>query len=85
VKSAYEVVEGAHRMARTRTVQLGQFVDENAEQILEQLEVAGIEHWAKRAGGLTRLLSAADWGTRIFVDASSLERAQRIAAEVTDG
>ena len=80
-----EVVEGAHRMARTRTVQLGQFVDENAERILEQLEAAGIEHWAKRSGGLTRLLSAADWGTRIFVDAGSLERARRIAAAVTDG
>ena len=71
-------------MARIRTVQLGQFVDENAERILEQLEAAGIEHWAKRAGGLTRLLSAADWGTRIFVDADALERAQRIAAEVTE-
>lgn len=72
-------------MAGIRTVQLGQYVDENADRILEALEAAGIEHWAKRAGGLTRLLSAADWGTRIFVDAGALEHAKRIAAEVTEG
>lgn len=70
-------------MSRTRTVQLGQFVDDNAERIVAELEAAGIGHWAKRAGGLTRLLSAADWGTRIFVDAAALEQAQRIADEVT--
>lgn len=72
-------------MNRPRTVLLGQFVDENADAILPKLEAAGIDHWAKRSGGLVRLLSAADWGTRIFVDATRLEEAQRIAATVTDG
>jgi hypothetical protein len=41
-------------------------------------------HWAKRSGGLTRLLSAGDWGTRLFVDADRLEDARRLAAEVVD-
>ncbi|TVP66245.1 MAG: hypothetical protein EA340_11960 [Nitriliruptor sp.] len=72
-------------MSRPRTVLLGQFVDENADAILPKLEEAGIDHWAKRSGGLVRLLSAADWGTRIFVDADRLEEAKRIAATVTDG
>ena len=72
-------------MSRPHTVLLGQFVDENADAILLELEAAGIDHWAKRSGGLVRLLSAADWGTRIFVDAGSLDEAKRIAATVTDG
>jgi len=72
-------------VSRPRTVLLGQFVDENADAILPQLEAAGIDHWAKRSGGLVRLLSAADWGTRIFVDADRLEEAKRIAATVADG
>ena len=68
-----------------RTVVLGQFVDEHAAEILEDLEAAGIDHWVKRSGGLVRWLSASDWGTRIFVDAERLEEAGRIAAAVTDG
>ncbi|MFO7779443.1 MAG: hypothetical protein R6V28_13935 [Nitriliruptoraceae bacterium] len=72
-------------MTRSRTVALGQFVDENADEIIRRLQAAGIDHWAKRSGGLVRLLSAADWGTRIFVDAERLEEAGRIAATVTDG
>ena len=72
-------------VTRSRTVALGQFVDENADEIIRRLETAGIEHWVKRSGGLTRWLSAADWGTRIFVDAGRVEEAGRIAATVTDG
>jgi hypothetical protein len=72
-------------VSRPRTVLLGQFVDENAAAIAVKLEAAGIGHWAKRSGGLVRLLSAADWGTRIFVDADRLDEAERIAASVTDG
>lgn len=72
-------------MTHPRTVLLGQFVDENADAIISELEAAGIDHWAKRSGGLVRLLSAADWGTRIFVDAACRDEAERIAATVTDG
>ncbi|MFU8841258.1 MAG: hypothetical protein ACNA8R_11140 [Nitriliruptoraceae bacterium] len=72
-------------MSATRTVELGQYLDEHAEAIAARLDAAGIVSWAKRSGGLTRLLSAADWGTRLFVDADRLEEARRLAAEVTDG
>lgn len=72
-------------MTRPRTVALGQFVDENADEILRRLDDAGIEHWMKRSSGLVRWLSASDWGTRIFVDEARLDQAQRIASEVTDG
>jgi hypothetical protein len=65
-------------VAGVRTVQLGQFVDENADAIVEALEVEGIVHWTKRHGGLARTLFAGDWGTRIFVDADRLEQAQDI-------
>jgi len=72
-------------VTRPRTVVLGQYVDENAEEILRRLDAAGIEHWVKRSSGLVRWLSAADWGIRVFVDASRVEEAQRIASAVTDG
>lgn len=71
-------------MSGLRTVELGQFVDERAEAIAARLDEAGIVHWAKRSGGLTRWLSAADWGTRLFVDADRLEEARRLAAEVPE-
>lgn len=70
-------------MDRTPTVQLGQFVDENAEQIAERLEAAGITWWAKEPGRWTRTLFAGDWGVRLFVDAARLEEAWAIARDVT--
>jgi hypothetical protein len=68
-----------------RTVELGQFTDEHAEDIAAQLERAGITWWHKSSGRFVRLLSAADWGTRIYVDRERLGDAERIAARVTDG
>jgi len=68
-------------VAQARTVQLGQFVDENADLIGGRLTAAGIQHWGKRSGGLTRWLSAADWGTRIFVEEARLDEAKRIVSE----
>lgn len=64
------------------TVQLGQFTDEHAELIVGRLEAAGIAWWVKSSGGLTRWLSAADWGTRVFVDAERRSEAVGIAREV---
>lgn len=72
-------------MSETRTVELGQYLDERAGAIAARLEDAGIAHWVKRSGGLTRLLSAGDWGTRVFVDADRLEEARLLADEVPDG
>ncbi|MFA9432082.1 hypothetical protein [Egicoccus sp. AB-alg2] len=71
-------------MADVRTVQLGQFTDENAERVAGALERAGILWWHKTSGRFTRVLSAGDWGTRIYVDAQRLEEAQRVAQEALE-
>lgn len=66
-------------MPDVRTVQLGQFTDEHAEVVAGALERAGIVWWHKRSGRYTRILSAGDWGTRIYVDADRLDEAQQVA------
>lgn len=72
-------------MARVRTVLLGQFEDDNAERIVEALRAADIDYWVKRSGGLTRVLFAGDWGTRVFVDRAHLDEAERIAEDAVTG
>jgi hypothetical protein len=67
------------------TVELGQFLDENADRIAEALDAAGIVWWHKTSGRFVRLLSAGDWGTRIYVERDRLEEARRIADRVTGG
>lgn len=69
---------------RVRTVELGQFEDANAERIAQRLEDAGIVWWTKGSGRFTRFVSAADWGTRVFVDADRLDEARRLAAEALE-
>jgi hypothetical protein len=68
-----------------RTVELGQFTDENAEAIAGRLERAGIVWWHKRSGRFTRVLFAGDWGVRLYVDRQRLDEARRLASEVVDG
>jgi hypothetical protein len=41
--------------------------------------------WHKSSGRFVRLLSAADWGTRIYVDRGRLDEARRIADRITAG
>jgi hypothetical protein len=72
-------------VADVRTVLLGQFLDENAERIVERLEEAGIRWFVKRSGGVARVLFAGDWGTRIFVEEPRLEQARQLAGEVVEG
>jgi hypothetical protein len=72
-------------VADVRTVQLGQFTDDNAEKVAAALEQAGIVWWHKTSGPWTRVLSAGDWGTRIFVEEGRAEEAGRLAREVLDG
>jgi hypothetical protein len=67
-----------------RTVELGQFTEENAERIVERLETAGISWFVKRSGPFTRLISAADWGTRVFVDVEELDTARELARAVVE-
>lgn len=64
------------------TVQLGQFTDEHADAITSALTDAGIPYYEKRFGRVVRLLSAADWGTRLFVDKADALRAAAIAREI---
>ncbi len=66
------------------SVYLGQFTWEHSNAIAEQLEKAGIAWSYKQAGALTRILSAGDWGVRLFVEKERLEDAQRIAAGVPE-
>ncbi len=70
---------------RVRTVELGQFEDDNAHAIAQALEDAGIVWWSKGTGRLARTLFAGDWGTRLFVDRDRLDEARRIAAEHLEG
>ncbi len=72
-------------MGDTSTTLLGQVTDEHADEITARLEDAGIVHWVKRSGGLTRVLFAGDWGVRIFVDEARLADATAIAREVLEG
>lgn len=69
-------------MARPKTVYLGQFVDESVERLAPAFDRAGIVWWHKTHGRFTRLMSAADWGVRVFVEESRLEDARRIAKEI---
>jgi len=50
------------------TVYLGQFTDESTDQIADALDAAGIAWHAKSSGAFVRLIFAADWGVRLFVD-----------------
>ena len=66
-------------MADIKTVQLGQFTDEHANEIAGELEAAGIVWWFKQPGYFARIWEK---GTRLFVDTSRLEEAQAIALRV---
>ena len=68
----------------TTSVYLGQFTWEHSNAIAEQLEKAGIAWSYKQAGAITRILSAGDWGVRLFVEKERLDDARRIAASVPE-
>ena len=62
-----------------RTVHLGQFTDEHANEIAGELEAAGIVWWFKQPGYFARLWEN---GTRLFVDDKRLDEARAIAQRV---
>ena len=64
-----------------RTVQLGQFTDEHANEIAGELEKAEIAWWCKQPGYFSRLWER---GTRLFVDEQRLDDAKAIALRVLD-
>ncbi len=64
-----------------RTVYLGQFTWEHANQIAEALEEADIAWWYKSPGTVTYVLFA-EWGVRLFVDRDRLDEAKAIVARI---
>ena len=66
-------------MTDAKTVQLGQFTDEHANEIAGKLEAEGIIWWYKQPGYFSSLWEK---GTRLFVDEKRLEDAQAIARDV---
>lgn len=65
--------------ANVRTVHLGQFTHEHADQIAGELEKAGIAWWYKAPGYLSQIW---EHGVRLFVDRDRLEEARAIAERV---
>jgi hypothetical protein len=68
-----------HTDPNVRTVHLGQFTWEHANEIAGELEAAGIVWWHKQPGFLSRIW---ELGVRLFVDRTRLEEARTIAAAV---
>jgi hypothetical protein len=68
-------VSGAH----VRTVHLGQYTHEHAEEIAARLEAAGIVWWYKAPGYLSVIWER---GVRLFVDRARLDEARAIADAV---
>ncbi len=65
-----------------RTVHLGQYTPEHADEIAGRLEAAGIVWWYKAPGFLSQIWER---GVRLFVDRERLEEAKAIAEEVLGG
>ncbi|MEX2393742.1 MAG: hypothetical protein WD826_04600 [Actinomycetota bacterium] len=65
-----------------RTKYLGQYIDEVANAIAEELEAAHIAWTYKQASFITRALFMGEWGTRLFVDATKLDDAKAIAERI---
>ena len=68
-----------------RTVYLGQFEHERANEIAGALEAEGIAWSYKQFGRFTRLFFAGDWGVRLFVDAARLDDARAIVGSLGRG
>ena len=65
-----------------RTVHLGQFTPDHAEQLAEQLDAAGIVWWTKEPGFINRIWQL---GVEVFVDRARLDEARAIADQVLSG
>lgn len=70
---------GRGRRKGIRTVHLGQFTRESANEIAGRLEKAEITWWYKEPGFFSRIW---EYGVRVFVDEARLEEAGAIAGEV---
>jgi hypothetical protein len=66
-----------------RSVYLGQFTDEVANEIAGLLHEAGIPWHYKQSGVIAKVLFAGEWGTRLFVASDKLGEARDIVRQVT--
>ena len=64
------------------TTYIGQFTDENADRIVDAFDDAGIRWHAKSSGRFVRVIFAADWGVRLFVEDARLADAREIAVDI---
>lgn len=64
------------------TTYIGQFTDENADRIVDAFDEADIRWHAKSSGAFVRVIFAADWGVRLFVEDARLADAREIAADI---
>jgi hypothetical protein len=64
---------------RVRTVHLGQFTREHANDIAGELERAGIVWWYKEPGYIS---SVWEYGVRLFVDRERLDEARAIVTRL---
>ena len=67
-----------------RSAYLGQFPDEMANTIAEELERAEIWWSYKQAIWITKALFLGEWGTRLFVDSERLDEAKAIVERVRE-
>jgi hypothetical protein len=67
-----------------KSAYLGQYTDEVANIIAEELEAAKIAWSYKQAGRFTKIFFLGEWGTRLFADAERLDEAKRIAERVVE-
>ena len=67
------------RRKNVRTVHLGEFTHEHADEIAGRLEAAGIVWWVKVPGFFSSIWERS---VRVFVDRERLAEAEAIAAEV---
>lgn len=65
-----------------KTAYLGQYTDEHANAIVEELVKAHIPWTYKQASFITRALFIGEWGTRLFVHDERLAEAKEIAERV---
>jgi hypothetical protein len=70
------------RPPKVRTVHLGQFTREHANEIAGELEHAGIVWWYKQPGFIS---SVWEHGVRLFVDRDRVDEARAIVDRVLGG
>ena len=64
------------------TVYIGQFTDTHADELAQAFDAADIGWNAKTSGAFVRVIFAADWGVRLFVEEDDLDRAREIARRI---